>query len=328
MKRREFITLLGGAAAAWPSAARAQQSERVRKIGAMLGIRESDPEAQARVTAIRQGLQDHGWIDGRNIQIEFRWARFAGDDHARAEELLALAPDLIVTSSTIAMPIFQKEAQSIPIVFVQIPDPVSAGFISSLARPGGNMTGFTSFEPTIGGKWLGLLKEAAPPVRQVVVLNNPFAPGWSVVFRGMETLAPSLGVQVTDAPVSDAGEIERVINALAREDSPGLIVLPGPQTARNRAQIIALASKYQLPTVYPYRYYVASGGVMSYGIDTVYLHRQVASYVDRIFRGAKPADLPVQAPTKFELVVNLQAAKALGFELPATLLARADEVIE
>jgi putative ABC transport system substrate-binding protein len=329
MKRREFVTLVGGMVITWPLAAHAQQTERVRRIGVMLGVRENDPEAQARRMAFQQGLQELGWTEGRNLQIEYRWARAAYDDGAvRAAEILALAPDLILTGSTTAMPIFQKEARTIPIVFVQVPDPVSAGFVTSLARPGGNITGFTSYEHTIGSKWLGLLKEAAPGVRRVAVLINPLAPAWTVVFRGMETLAPSLGIQLMEAPVRDAGEIERAIDAVAPEPNAGLIVLPGLQTARNRAQIIALTAKYRLPAVYPYRYFVASGGVMSYGIDTVYLHRQVASYVDRILRGAKPADLPVQAPTKFELVINLQTAKALGFDLPPTLLARADEVIE
>jgi putative tryptophan/tyrosine transport system substrate-binding protein len=327
MKRREFITLLGSAAA-WPLAARAQQPERIRKVGALLGIRENDPEARARVSALRQGLQELGWAEGRNLQIEYRWARTAGDDHLRAADILALAPDLILTSSSAALPIFQRETRTIPIVFVQVPDPVSAGVVASLARPGGNITGFSSYEHTIGSKWLGLLKEAAPSVGQVSVLINPQVPAWAVVFRRMEALVPSLGVQLSAAPVNDASEIERAVDSVVREPNPGLIVLPGPQSAINRAQIITLAAKYRLPTVYPYRYYAVSGGVISYGIDTVYLLRQAASYVDRILRGANPADLPVQAPTKFELVINLQTAKALGFELPPTLLARADEVIE
>jgi putative ABC transport system substrate-binding protein len=263
LQRREFIKLLGGAAAAWPIMARAQQAERMRRVGVLLGIRENDPEAQARVMAIRQGLQDLGWIDGRNLQFEFRWPRAVGDERARAEELLSLAPDAIFNSSTGAMQVFKRENAPVPIVFVQVPDPVSAGFVASLARPGGYMTGFTSYEHSIGSKWLGLLKEAAPNVNRIAVLINPFAPAWSEVFRRMEALAPSLGVKLTAAPVKDSGEIAQAIDAVARESSPGLIVLPGAAAASNRAQIVAMTAKYRLPAVYPYRYFVASGGVMS-----------------------------------------------------------------
>jgi putative ABC transport system substrate-binding protein len=242
--------------------------------------------------------------------------------------VLRLAPDVIVTGRTDLMPYFQHQTRTIPIVFVQVPDPVAAGFVASLARPGGNITGFTSYEHTIGSKWLGLLEEAEPGATQVAVLINPLVPAWTVVFQWMEAVSRSLGIQLTAAPVKDGDDIERAIDAVTREPNPGLVVLPGPQTSGNRAQIVALTSRHRLPAVFPYRYFVASGGIMSYGIDTVYLHRQAASYVDRILKGAKPADLPVQAPTKFELVINLQTAKALGFNLPATLLARADEVIE
>jgi putative tryptophan/tyrosine transport system substrate-binding protein len=326
MKRRRFISLLGGAAASWPVAANAQQ-DRMRRLAVILGVRENDPEAQVRAFAIRQGLQEFGWIEGRNLQIEFRWTRTTGDAEARVKELVALAPDVILNGSTPAMTVFKREGK-IPVVFVQIPDPVGAGLIASLARPGGHMTGFTSYEHTIGSKWLGLLKEASPSLSRIVVLINPFAVTWSEVFRRMEVLAPSLGVQLTAAPVRNSEEIERAINEAARDSGAGLIAFPGAATALNRAQIIALAARHRLPAIYPYRYFVTSGGVMSYGIDTVYLHRQTASYIDRILKGAKPADLPVQAPTKFELVINLQTAKALGLTVPPTLLARADEVIE
>ncbi len=328
MTRRELIALLGGTATAWPLVGRAQQSERMRRIGVLLGIRESDPEAQSRVAAFRQTLQELGWTEGRNLRIEYRWTRTAGEFHSFVSEIVALAPDVILTGSTAALPIFQKATRTIPIVFVQVPDPVSAGHVASLARPGGNITGFTSYEHTIGSKWLGLLKEAAPGVRRAAVLINPLAPAWTDVFARMAALAPALGMQLTAAPVNDAGDVERAIDAVASAADPGLIVLPGPQTSVNRAQIIASAARLRLPAVYPYRYYVASGGVLSYGIDTVHLLRQAASYVDRILRGENPAGLPVQAPTKFELVINLQSARALGFDLPPTLLARADEVIE
>jgi ABC-type uncharacterized transport system substrate-binding protein len=322
------MSLLGGAAAGWPLAAGAQQSERMRKIGALLGVRENDPEAQARASTLRQALQEFGWVEGRNLHIEHRWSRTPGDDLGRVAEILMFEPDLILTSSSVALPVFQRETRTIPIIFLQVPDPVTAGLVASLARPGGNITGFTSYEQTMGSKWLGLLKEAAPNVGQVSVLLNPLVPAWKVVFRRMEALAPSLAIQLTAAPVNDANEIDRAIGAVARNPNPGLIVLPGSQTAIYRTQIVALAAKYRLPAVYPYRYHAISGGLISYGIDTVYLLRQAASYVDRIFRGARPADLPVQAPTKFELVINLQSAKALGIEIPPTLLARADEVIE
>jgi putative tryptophan/tyrosine transport system substrate-binding protein len=324
MRRREFVLALCGAAA-WPLAAHAQERERVRKVGVMLGILENDPEAQARSAALREALRETGWIEGRNIQLEYRWRRALGDDTKRAAELAALAPDVILTNSPAALRSLVREAVTIPIVFVQVPDPVSAGFVKSLARPEGNITGFTSYERTITSKWLSLLKESAPAVTRATVLLTS---SWAISFRDMETAGSLLGTQLVVEAVKAPADIERAIDAAAREPNGGLIVLPGPETAANRAQIIALAAKYRLPTVYPYRYYAASGGVLSYGIDTVYLVRQAASYVDRILRGAKPADLPIQAPTKFELVINLQSAKALGIELPPTLLARADEVIE
>jgi putative tryptophan/tyrosine transport system substrate-binding protein len=322
MNKRKFITLLGGAAA-WPLVARAQQREGARKIGVLLGITESDPDAQARAAAFREGLRELGWIEGRNLQIEFYWRQALGDDRARAADLMAFAPDVIVTNNPFVISLLQVRA--IPIVFVQVPDPVAAGFVASLARPGGNVTGFTSYERTITSKWLGLLKEAAPDVIRIAVLVTS---SWAFSFRGMEAVSAALGTQLNLAQVKNADEIERSIEAAGREQNSGLIVLPGPETAIHRDKIIALTAKHRLPTVYPYRYYAASGGIMSYGIDTVHLTRQAASYVDRILRGAKPADLPVQAPIKFELVINLKTAKALGLDVPATLIARADEVIE
>jgi putative ABC transport system substrate-binding protein len=291
-------------------------------------VREGDPEAQARLAGIHQELRDRGWVEGRNLQLVYSWLRETGDDYIRAAELLKQAPDLIFTGATSAALFFQRETRTVPIVFVQVPDPVEAGLVASLPRPGGNITGFTSYEHTIGSKWLSLLKEAAPNVSKVAVMINPMVPAWSVVFSRMETVARSLGTQLVAAPINDGADIERAIEALAREANPGLIVLPGPQGSRNRAQIVALTAKYRMPAIFPYRYFVTSGAMMSYGIDTVYLHRQAASYADRILKGAKPSELPVQAPTKFELVINLQTAKALGFSLPPTLVARADEVIE
>jgi putative tryptophan/tyrosine transport system substrate-binding protein len=328
MKRREFITLiglLGGAAAAWPRIVQAQQADRVRKVGVMFSMMPNDPEAQARSAALREALRETGWIEGRNLQLEYRWRRALGDEARRAAELAALAPDVILTSSTAALRSLVREAETIPIVFVQVPDPVSAGFVQSLARPGGNVTGFTSYERTITSKWLSLLKESAPAVTRATALLTS---SWAITFRDMEAAGSLLGTQLAVEAVKAPADIERAIDAAAREPNGGLIVLPGPETAANRAQIIALTAKYRLPTVYPYRYFAASGGVLSYGIDTVYLVRQAASYIDRILKGAKPADLPVQAPTKFELIINLQSAKALGIEIPPTLLARADEVIE
>jgi putative ABC transport system substrate-binding protein len=325
VKRREFITLLGGAAVAWPLPAGAQQPERVRKVGVMLGITANDPESQARLTALRDALREMGWVQGHNLHLEYRWRRVLGDEEGRAAELAALAPDVILTSSTAAVRFFAREAVTTPIVFVQVPDPVSAGVAASLARPGGNITGFTSYERTIVSKWLSLLKESAPRVTRAAVLLTS---SWAFTFGDMEAAGSLLGTQLIVEEVKGPADIEHAIDAVAREPNGGLIVLPGPETATNRAQIIALATKYRLPTVYPYRYYAVSGGVLSYGIDSVYLVRQAASYVDRILKGAKPANLPIQAPTKFELVINLQAAKALGFELPVTLLTRADEVIE
>ena len=322
MKRREFITVLGGAAA-MPFAARAQYSDRLRKVAVMLGLREDDADVQARTAAFREGLKELGWTEGRNIQIDFHWRRELGDDRARVAEMIAAAPEVIVTSALLAVSLLQ--VRGIPVVFVQIPDPVAAGFVASLARPGGNATGFTSYERTITSKWLGLLKEAAPDAARIAVLVTS---SWAYSFRGMEPVISALGMQMMPTMVKDGDEIERVIESVAREANPGMVVLPGPETALNRARIIALAAKHRLPTVYPYRYYVTEGGIISYGIDTVYLARQAASYVDRILKGAKPADLPVQAPTKFELVINLRTAKALGFSIPPTLLARADEVIE
>ncbi len=326
MKRREFMILLG-AAAACPLAAGAQQPDRVRRVGVLMGIAD-DPEGQARVMVFRQALQALGWTEGRNVQFIYRWS--AGDVvHARqfAKELFDLRSDVILTNSTPLTVAVRDTTRTTPTVFVQVSDPVTAGVVQSLARPGGNLTGFTNFEPSIASKWLELVKGVAPNIRRIAYLFNPnTAPLFYA--RSVETAAPLLSVKPFAAAVHNAAEMERVIEQFARESDSALLVLPDLFTATNRQSIIAVATRHRLPAVYPFRYFVASGGLMSYGIEMLETYRQAASYVDRILKGEKPADLPVQAPTKFELVINHKAAKALGLEVPPTLLARADEVIE
>jgi putative ABC transport system substrate-binding protein len=276
--------------------------------------------------AFRQGLEDLGWQAGRDLDIEFRWMRTDGDNDAQAAELLALAPDLIVSEGAAATSILQRQTSTIPILFVRVPDPVGVGFVASLNRPASNITGFTGYEPSIGSKWLGLLKEVAPGVNRVVVLADRFGAQGSATLVRMQALAPSFGMQLTVAPVKNAAEIERAIDALARDANPGLIVLPSPDAAADHMQIVRLAAEYQLPAVYPHRQFVAGGGAMSYGIDTVALYRQAACYADRILKGDNPAHLPVQAPTKYELVINRNTAR-VGPTVPPTLLARADVLI-
>ena len=327
MKRREFITLLGGAAAAWSLAAHAQQPDRMRRIGVLMNLAADDAEGQARIVAFVQALQRLGWSDGRNLRIDHRWA--AGDTglfHRYAEELLALAPDVILAAATPSVQALQQATRTVPIVFAIVADPVGAGFVDSLARPGGNVTGFTPFEYGISGKWLELLKEIAPRVTRVAVLRD-LTIGLGQL-GAIQSVAPSLGVELTPIGVSDAGQIERTVAAFARAPNGGLIVTASTSAVIHRELIIALAARHKLPAVYYRRYFVASGGLMSYGPDFLDQFRSAASYVDRILRGEKPADLPVQAPTKHELTINLNAAKALGLDVPPMLLARADEVIE
>ena len=329
MKRREFITLLGGAAATWPLAARGQQGERVRRIGVLLGTTD-DPEGQARVTALKQGLQELGWTEGRNIQIE---TRFSGADIDRirsdAAQLVALAPDVIVAQSTPVIRALRPATSSIPIVFAAINDPVDQGFVSSLARPGGNITGLALIEFTMVGKWLELLKEAVPGVVRAALMFNPdTSPHYYVYLRSFETAPRPIAVEVSAAAVRDPSEIEGVIAKLARDPGGGLIVPPDVFTIVHHQLLIELAHQHRLPAIYMYRAYVAEGALMSYVPDAYDLFRRAASYVHRIFNGAKPADLPVQQPTKFELAVNLKTAKTLNLEIPTSLLARADEVIE
>ena len=329
LKRREFITVLGGAAA-WPLAARAQQPERMRRIGVLMASAADDSESQARIGAFLQGLQHLGWTDGGNVRVDMRWATTNADDVRRhAAELVALAPDVLVaaTGTTTVAPLLQA-TRTVPIVFVQVIDPVGAGFVTSLARPGGNATGFTIFEYGMSGKWLELLKEIAPRLTRAAVLRDPAIASGIGQFAAVQAVAPLLGVDLTPVDVRDEPEMERAVTAFARSGNGGLIVTASPWGSRHRDQIIALAARHRLPAIYPYRYFVTGGGLVSYGPDSIDQYRRASAYVDRILRGEKPADLPVQAATKYELIVNLKSAKTLGVDVPPTLLARADEVIE
>jgi len=327
MKRRQFIALVGGAA--WPLAARAQQRERVRRVGVILPAAADDAEFQAWVGAFLQGLAQSGWIIGRNVRIETRWAGDKTDDiRKHAAELVALAPDVILAQgATTVRPLLQL-TRTVPIVFPIAADPVGAGLVDSLARPGGNVTGFMTTEYSFGGKWLELLKQVAPDVTRVAVLRDATQGGGTSQSAVIQAMAPSLGVEVSLINLRDAPEIERAISAFARSPNGGLIIVPGASGAVHHDLIIALAAQHRLPAVYPLRFFVAGGGLISYGTDYIDQYRRAAGYVDRILKGEKVADLPVQAPTKYELVINLKTARALGLEIPPTLLARADEVIE
>jgi ABC-type uncharacterized transport system substrate-binding protein len=328
MKRREFITLLGGAVAAWPLAARAQQGQRVRRIGVLMYMPADDAEGQARLAALSEALQQLGWSEGRNLRIDTRWAN-ADDIRRHATELAALPADVLVggTGTATAAPLLQA-TRTVPIVFVTVIDPVGAGFVASLAQPGGNATGFTIYEYGMSGKWLELLKEIAPSVTRVAVLRDPAVVSGIGQFGAIQAVAPSLGMELSPVDVRDASEIERGVTAFARRPNGGLIVTGTPLAFVHRDLIISLANQHRLPSVYWHRRFVPSGGLVSYGPDTIDPFRRAAGYVDRILKGEKPADLPVQAPTKYDLVVNLKAAKVLGITVPDTLLARADEVIE
>jgi putative ABC transport system substrate-binding protein len=326
--RRKFLATLGSAAA-WPLAARTQQAERMRRIGVLMTTAADDPEGQARAAAFQQGLRQLSWTDGRNVRIDTRWATTNADRiRTSAAELVALAPDVILASGETTMPALGQATRTVPTVFVQVADPVGAGLVDSLARPGGNVTGFMVFEFSLSGKWLELLKQIAPAVTRVAVLRDAAIGTGTSQFAAIQSVAPSLGVEAIPVNVYDAGEIERSVGAFARSSNGGLIVTGGALTNTHRDLISALAARHRLPAVYPYRYFVAAGGLISYGPDVIDSYRRAAGYVDRILKGEKPADLPVQAPTKYDLAINLRTAKALGLEVPPTVLARADEVIE
>jgi putative ABC transport system substrate-binding protein len=331
MQRREFIKLIGGAAAPWPLAARAQQSERVRRIGVLMGYAESDSEAQAHIAAFRDGLQKLGWTEGRNTRIDTRWATPDDADSMQrfAKELVALQPDLILSHTTPTTTALLKQTRTIPIIFANVGDPVGSGFVASFPRPGGNVTGFNVSEPTMTGKLLELLKEIAPRVARVAMLFNPatatYAEYWLNPFKAA---AASFAVEAIVAPAHDTSEIDSVVAAQAREPNGGLIVMPDSFTIAHRVEITSLAARYRLPTVYPYRLFAEVGGLLSYGPDLTDNFRRAATYADRILRGDKPSELPVQAPVKFELVINLKTAKALGLNVAPHLQQLADEVIE
>jgi putative ABC transport system substrate-binding protein len=328
MRRREFVALLGGAAA-WPLAARAQQTERMRRIGVLMNLATDDPESQLRIAALLQSLQELGWRDGHNVRIETRWAASKADRfHAHAAELVALAPDVIVAAATPSVAALQQISRTVPIVFVTVIDPVSAGLVASLARPGGNTTGFALWEFGTSAKWMELLKEIAPRVTRAAVIRDAALASGIGQLAAIQAVAPSFGVELSPVDVRDATEIERTVTAFAHTSSGGLIVTASPAMAAHRQLIIALAARNRLPAVYAFRFMVTEGGLISYGPNSIDPYRRAAGYVDRILKGEKPADLPVQAPTKYETVINLKTAKALGLDVPPSLLARADEVIE
>jgi len=325
MKRREFISLLGGAAAAWPLAAWAQQP---RRIGVLLNSDATDPEMQSRNKAFEAGLRDLGWVDGRNLTIDYRWAD-ASSLRSQAAELVASKPELIVAITTPALAAAQRATGTIPVVFNSVTDPVAQGFVASLARPGGNSTGFGHWQSTMGGKWLELLKEIAPQMTHVAVVFNPDTATYSGLFLpAMETAAQSLAVMQTISPIRDSAGMERALAAVAAQPNGGLVLLPDPFNFSIRREIMALALRYRLPAIYQYGNFAREGGLISYGIDPLDVYRRTATYVDRILNGAEPADLPVQLPTKFELVINLKTAKALALTIPQAVLLRADELIE
>jgi putative ABC transport system substrate-binding protein len=329
MQRREFITLLGGAAAAWPLATRAQQPERIRRIAVLTGYAANDPLSQSWIAAFLQGLSELGWSDSRNLHIDYRWAS-ADVERIKpfAKELVALQPDVILAQGTPLTAALQRETTGIPIVFVVASDPVGAGFVASLARPGGNITGFINFEDSMGGKWLELLKEVAPAVKRAAAMFNPDAGTGGYFLHSFEAAGVALGVKPIVAPVRSPSEIEKVIGDLAREPDGGLVLMPDPFLLFNRKQVMTLAERHKLPVVYWLGAFAKEGGLLGYGPDYHDLYRRSASYVDRILKGEKPADLPVQVPTRFQFLINLKTAKALGLDISPMLLTRADEVIE
>jgi putative ABC transport system substrate-binding protein len=331
MHRRSFLTLLGGtSAAAWPLTARAQQRDRMRRVGVLAGIAEDDPVIQARLVAFRRELERYGWVDGRNIRVEYRFAAGGGTDEAQqfARELLASQSDVLVADATPMAAALQRETREVPIVFLGVSDPIGSRFVESLARPGGNLTGLLNIEASIIGKWLGMLKEIAPRITRAAIIGNPKTSPYDYFLHAGEAAAPSLAIELVESRVENTTDMERAIGAMARGPSSGLVLTPDTTTAVHRDLIIALAARHRLPAVYFARYWVTAGGLMSYGNDRISEWRQVASYVDRILRGERTIDLPVQAPAKYEMVLNLKTAKTLGIEIPPTLLALADELIE
>jgi ABC-type uncharacterized transport system substrate-binding protein len=327
LKRREFITLLGGAAA-WPLAARAQQAEGMRRIGVLMGLAEKDPETKARAVKLRQELGRLGWSEGHNVRIDTRFAPAGAQAQVLAKELVALRPDVILAHSAQIAAALQRETAALPIVFVNVSDPIGAGFVESLARPGGNLTGLLHYEEGIVGKWLALLKEIAPRLTRTVLMADPKSPVYDYFVRSANAAASSLAIELVPSPVENAANIERVFEAFARVPDGGLLLPPDITTITHRDLIVMLAVRHRLPAIYSFRLFVTAGGLMSYGTDQVEMFGQTASYIDRILRGAKPADLPVQAPTKYETVLNLKTAKALGLVVSDKLLVAADEVIE
>jgi len=326
MRRREFITLVGGATLTWPVAARAQQPERMRRIGVLMPFPKDNAEGRARIAAFLQELRQLGWIDGRNVKIEYRFD--AGDLRKAATELLTLSPEVILASATPATAALQQATRTVPIVFAQVADPISAGFVASLAKPGANITGFTNFDYTMGAKWLELLKEIAPNVTRVGVIRDPTVTASIGQLAAINSVAPSFGVEVSPLGGVDAGDIERTVTEFARGPNGGLIVSATTLSANNRGLIISLAAQHRLPAIYPFPFFVADGGLICYGPDSIEPHRHAAHYVDRILKGEKPSDLPVQTPTKFELVINLKTAKALGLTIPNSVLSRANQILE
>jgi putative ABC transport system substrate-binding protein len=327
MRRREFITLLGGAAVAWPLVARAQ-ADRMKRLGVLVGLAENAPEAKARLAGFWQAFERLGWFEGRNLLVDYRYAPAGAGAPARAKELIALHPDVILTQGTPNSAALKQETSTIPVVFVGNADPISSGFVESLVRPGGNLTGFLLYEESITGKWLAMLKEIAPTVTRAAIVSNPKTVPYDYFLHGAETAAPALALQIVPGRVESTADIERTIESLAQVPDGGIILPPDTTTVVNRKLIISLAARHRLPAIYSLRIFVTDGGLMSYGTDFVNLFRQAASYVDRILHGAKPGDLPVQQPTKFETAINLKTARTLGLTVPPALLVAADEVIE
>ena len=328
MRRRDFITLVGSVAAALPLAARAQQTDRVRHVGVLMGLAKDDAETKARLAKFQQELERLGWSEGRNVQIDIRFAPSGAQAQALAKELVALRPDVILAHSSQVASTLQRETRTIPIVFVNVSDPIGTGLVASLARPGGNLTGLLHYEEGIFGKWLALLKEIAPRLARAALVANPKNPVYEYFLRSANVAAPSLAIELVPGPVENAADIERFFDTFARISDSGLLVPPDITTLTHRDLIVALAARYRLPAVYSFRLFVVDGGLMSYGTDQIEMFGQTASYIDRILRGAKPADLPVQTPTKYETVLNLKTAKALSLTVPPGLLVAADEVIE